>query len=166
MNPKTTPHAIKRDGVLFLNGKVFRNPCSPVLPILLTECHSTPTGDHFGFQKTLTRLHNDFRWPGMRCTVMEFIPGCDIYQRNKSQSLSSAGLVQPFSIPERNCSNISMDFIEGLRISEGHSVIMVVVDHLSKYAHFLSLSHPYIVMTVAKVFIREVLQLHNYYSIF
>ena len=41
-----------------------------------------------------------------------------------------------------------MDFITGLPKCEGKSVIMVVVDRLTKYAHFCALSHPFKASTV------------------
>ena len=53
-----------------------------------------------------------------------------------------------------------MDFIDGLPRSEGNIVIFVVVDRLSKYAHFLPLKHPYTANTVANVFLREIVRLH------
>ena len=54
-----------------------------------------------------------------------------------------------------------MDFIDGLPKSEGYTVILVVVDKLSKYAHFVPLRHPYTTKTVAAAFLREVVRLHG-----
>ncbi|CAL9012351.1 unnamed protein product, partial [Prunus brigantina] len=51
--------------------------------------------------------------------------------------------------------SISMDFIEGLPHSKGKSVIMVVVDRLTKYAHFTALAHPFSAEKIAAVFIQE-----------
>jgi transposase InsO family protein len=54
-----------------------------------------------------------------------------------------------------------MDFIERLPTSLGKNVIMVVVDCLSKYAHFISIAHPYIAGTVAKHFLDHIFCLHG-----
>ena len=49
-----------------------------------------------------------------------------------------------------------MDFIEGLLTSYGKQVIIVVVDRLNKYAHFMSLSHPYTALDVAQTFMDNI----------
>lgn len=54
-----------------------------------------------------------------------------------------------------------MDFIDGLPLSHGYNVIMVVVDHLSKYAHFIPLSHPYTISKIDEVFITNDFKLHG-----
>lgn len=54
-----------------------------------------------------------------------------------------------------------MNFVEGLPSFEGYTVVMVVVDKLSNYTHFIRLHHPYTVLKVAKVFMKNVFKLHG-----
>jgi len=79
---------------------------------------------------------------------------------NKYLAMSPGGL-EPLALLGRVWEKISMDFIDGLPRSEGFIVILVVVDRLSKYAHFIPLQHPYTAMTVASAFFREVVRLHG-----
>lgn len=54
-----------------------------------------------------------------------------------------------------------MDFINGLPNSQGKDTILVVVDKMSKYAHFIALSHSYTAFTVAQVFLDQIYRLHG-----
>lgn len=54
-----------------------------------------------------------------------------------------------------------MGFIEGLPRLEGFTTIFTVVHRLSKYAHFMALWHPHTTVSVASIFLREVVHLHG-----
>lgn len=54
-----------------------------------------------------------------------------------------------------------MDFIEGFPKVGGKAVILTVVDHFSKYSHFILLSHPYTANSVAQAFFDDIVRLHG-----
>ena len=81
---------------------------------------------------------------------------CLVCQQNKVETIKTPTLLQPLSILSQRWEDISMDFITGLLKSEGKSVIMVVVDRLTKYAHFCALSHPFKEITVATAFMETI----------
>jgi hypothetical protein len=69
--------------------------------------------------------------------------------------------LQPLPINATMCTEISMDFIVGLSKAGKKSMIMMVVDHLSKSTHFCALQHPFKASTVAQVFMDNVFKLHG-----
>lgn len=97
----------------------------------------------------------------MKQDVKKYGEECLVCQRNKSLALSPAGLLWPPEVLNNIWSDISMDFIEGLPKAAGFEVILVVLDRLSKYAHFLALKHPYTAKIVVDTFVKQVVRLHG-----
>ena len=116
---------------------------------LLHEMHDTKVGCHSGVLRTFKKLNQQFYWPGMYKAVHTYVQECEICQKTKTETLAPAGLLQPLPIPCQVWDDITLDFIEGLPISHGRDTIMVIVDRLSKFAHFLTLRHPFTAKTVA-----------------
>ena len=77
-------------------------------------------------------------------------------QRNKHKTLSPAGLLQLLPIATATWTDLTMDFLGGLPKAKGLDTILVVVDRLTNYAHFIPLSHPYSAKVVAVLFVREI----------
>ena len=160
-NPAAYPHFCRVGTTLRYKGRVVLSTTSPFIPYLLREFHCSPIGGHRGVRQTYNRLSSEFHWRGIKRDVQNFVSNCDVCQRHKYGSTSPAGLMQPLPIPHQVWDDISMDFIEGLPKSKGRDTILVVVDRLSKYAHFLSLSHPFSALQVAHLFLTEIIKLHG-----
>ena len=84
-----------------------------------------------------------------------------VCQQNKVETIKTPGPLQPLSIPSQRWEEVSMDFVTGLPKSDGKSVIMLVIDRLTKYAHFCALSHPFKASTVSTAFMETIQKLHG-----
>ncbi len=106
--------------------------------LVLHHFHRSPQAGHPGITKTCESVYRYYWWPGMKQYITDYVLSCDSCQRNKASNRVPAGLLQPLPIPARRWESISMDFITQLpRTLTGYDAIWVVVDRLSKYAHFV-----------------------------
>ncbi|OMO64097.1 reverse transcriptase [Corchorus capsularis] len=128
---------------------------------LLELFHSSSGGGHSGMDATTKRIAAVLYWKGMKKAVRQFVRECSVCQQYKYDNSAYPGLLQPLPLPKRIWTDISMDFIEGLPKSGGKDVILVVVDRLSKYNHFIALSHPFSALQVAQVFLDSIYKLHG-----
>ncbi|TQE12665.1 hypothetical protein C1H46_001685 [Malus baccata] len=147
--------------ILHYKQRVFVPLTSQWRPKLLEEFHASLQGGHSGFLRTYKRLSRNFLWPGIRKDTKQFVAECTECQRQNIENIHPPGLLQPLPIPTGIWQDIAMDFIEGLPPSNGYTVILVVVDRLSKYAHFVPLKHPYSAASIADTFIKEIFRLHG-----
>jgi len=115
---------------------------------------------HSGYLKMVQRINKLFYWPHMRSDIRTYIAECEVCQRNKYETMSPVWLLQPLPVPDCIWSKLSMDFIDALPNSRGYTMIMVVVDQLSKAAHFMALKHPYTATSVARAFMDNIVKLH------
>ncbi|MCH86314.1 hypothetical protein A2U01_0007169, partial [Trifolium medium] len=160
-DPNARPGYEYKQGVLYYEGRLVISSKSSLIPTFLKEFHATPQAGHSGFYKTYRRIAANLYWIGMKGTIQDFVRSCDICQRQKYLATSPGGLLQPLPIPEQIWEDVSMDFITGLPKSKGYEAILVVVDRLSKYSHFIPLKHPYTARSIAEVFCKEVVRLHG-----
>ena len=92
---------------------------------------------------------------------MQHVRKCSICQQNNIEHIHPAGLLQPLPIPKQKWESVSMDFITGLPKVQERDFLYVVVDRLTKFAYFFSISSDYSAAQVAALFFREVFKLHE-----
>jgi hypothetical protein len=98
----------------------------------------------------------------MKREIANYVSECDICQRVKASHLRTAGILQPLPIPSWKWEDISMDFIVGLpNTSQRHDSIWVVMDRLTKTAHFLPVHTTYNAKKYAKIYLDQIVRLHR-----
>lgn len=95
-------------------------------------------------------------WPLLSGNMLEIVTNA------KYDQDAYPGLLQPNPVPIEVWVDISMDFTTGLPKSLGKDVIFVVVDRLSKYAHFISFSHPFTTIQVAQADLNNVFKIYGW----
>jgi hypothetical protein len=111
---------------------------------ILKEAHDSDYSIHPGSTKMYQDLKRKYWWYGLKRDMAAHVVMCDVCQRVKAEHQRPTGLLHPLKIPEWKWEDIGMDFITGLpRISKGYDSIWVIVDRLTKVAHFILLKTTY-----------------------
>jgi hypothetical protein len=146
--------------ILRYKGRICIGTTTKLRGTIIASLHSSAIGGHSGIRATYQRLKKLFYWPNMRKTVEKFVTECVVCQRDKVKHCHYPGLLEPLPVPTLAWSFITMDFVEDLPKSGNKNVILVVVDRLTKYAHFIVVAHPYTTNAVAQLFIDNIFRLH------
>jgi hypothetical protein len=130
--------------------------------IIFQEAHETPYSIHPGNTKMYMHLKERFWWNNMKRDIAEYIAKCDVCSRVKAEHQKLARLVQPLKLPEWKWDQIGMDFITRLpRTKSGYDSIWVVVDCLTKVAHFIPVKTTYTSAKLAEIYMKRIVCLHE-----
>ena len=98
----------------------------------------------------------------MKQDIAEFVARCLVCQQVKIEHRRPAGTLQPLPVPEWKWEHISMDFVTGLpRVQGQKDAIWVIVDRLTKCAHFIAIRSDWKVPKLARVYMKEIVRLHG-----
>jgi hypothetical protein len=129
---------------------------------IMDETHCSQYSIHPRTNKMYQDLKKNFRGTRMKREIARYVSECDTCRRIKADHLRPAGNLQPLSIPEWKWKNICMDFIVSLpRTSHGYNSIWVIVDRLTKSAHFVPVATTYRVGQYAKLYISHIVRYHG-----
>jgi hypothetical protein len=103
-----------------------------------------------------------FWWKNMKKDIVRHVARCDTYNRIKAKHQSHIGLLKPLDVPMWKWESVSMDFIVGLpRTPKGHDSIWVIIDRLTKVAHFIAVRINYRCNKLADLYVDNILRLHG-----
>jgi hypothetical protein len=107
-------------------------------------------------------LKTRYWWYGMKQDIAEYVSLCDTYQRVKAEQQRPAGLLQPLKIPQWKWEEIRMDIIIGLpRTQARYDSIWVIVDQLTKVAHFIPVKTTYLGEKLIELYMSQIVCLHG-----
>ncbi|WVZ64251.1 hypothetical protein U9M48_013803 [Paspalum notatum var. saurae] len=130
--------------------------------LILDESHNSQFAIHPESNKMFHDLKQRFWWTRMKREIARYVSECDVCQRVKAEHLKPAGTLQPLPIPSWKWEDISMDFITGLpKTHDGYDPIWVIVDRLTKSAHFLPVRTRYPVEKYAELYLTRIVCLHG-----
>jgi hypothetical protein len=147
-------------GVLWFNNRIVVPKNHQLRKQILDEAHLFKFSIHPGSTKIYQDLH--FWWSRMKREIAKYVSECDRCQRVKASHLRVSGTLQPLPIPSWKWEDISMDFIVGPpNTSQKHDSIWVIIDRLTKIAHFLPVHTTYSAKKYAEVYLDQIVRLHG-----
>ena len=150
------------DGDLMLGNRIYVPKVDDLRREILDEAHSAPYAMHPRSSKMYQMLKSHFWWPKMKKEVAEFVSKCMTCQQVKSEHQAPVGKLHPLPILEWKWEKITMDFVTGLpRTQRKNDAIWVIVDRLTKSAHFLPIRWGCTLDQLAKRYVDEIVRLHG-----
>jgi hypothetical protein len=129
---------------------------------ILDETHTSKYSIHPGSTKMYHDLRQQFWWTRMKRETARYVSECDTCWKVKADYIKPRGLLQPLSIPDLKWDDIRMDFNVGLPLTaRKFDLIWVIIDRLTKSAHFVPVHTKYRVEKYAGIYIAHVLCLHG-----
>ena len=152
-NGKAECFSIDDEDVLWFKNRLVVPKVPELRQSILEEAHATRLSIHPGSNKMYHDLKQRFWWTKMKIEIARYIAKCDTCQKVKAIHLRPAGELQPLPIPAWKWEDISMDFIVGLpKTAKGFDSIWVIVDRLTKSAHFLPVRNTYSTVQYARIY--------------
>eukprot|EP00253_Pinus_taeda_P020306 PITA_20306 len=149
-------------GRIYFQKRLYVPNQSRIRNLIMDEFHVSHYAGHPGYQKMITAIRKEYFWPGMKKDIVEYLSRCLECQQIKAEHQHPARLLKPLPVPEWKWEIISMDFITGLpKTKRNNDSIFVVVDKLSKAAHFIPVQSTYRAAQIAHIFMQNVFKLHG-----
>jgi hypothetical protein len=159
---KTSDSSEDSQGTLWLGKQICVPNLKSIKELILREAHDSA----YSIQPDSINMYKDLKtrywWYGMKRDVAEYVALCDTCQRLKAEHQRPVGLLEPMKIPVWKWEEIGIDFIVGLpRTQAGYDSIWVIVDRLTKIAHFIQVKSTYSSAKLAELYMSRIMCLHG-----
>lgn len=153
---------MEEDGLLRYHDRIYIPNKTELWRMILEESHLAPYSGQPGVSKMLSDIKPLYFRKEMKWEITEFVAGCLECQEVKAEHRYPVGLLHPNEVPEWKWQIISMDFVQGLPMTRNrNNIILVVIDRLTKVAHFIPGNLTYGALEIAHEFIKEIFRLHG-----
>ncbi|KAK8628792.1 hypothetical protein V6N13_009375 [Hibiscus sabdariffa] len=148
--------SVRSDGLLYFKNRMCAPNDEVVRKQMLDEAHQSSFSIHPGSVKMYKDLKPLYWWPEMKATITDYVSRCLTCQKVKVEHQVPTGLLQPLKFPQWKWERITMDFVTGLPISpRKNDAVWVIVDRLTKSAHFIPVRKSTSSDILAELYIRE-----------
>ncbi|KAI3773312.1 hypothetical protein L1987_47837 [Smallanthus sonchifolius] len=152
----------KSDDTLYFMNRIWVTRFGNLRELVMDEAHKSRYSIHPGSDKMYKDLKELYWWPNMKGDIATYVSKCLTCSKVKAEHQKPSGLLQQPEIPQWKWEQISMDFITKLpKTSSGYDTIWVIVDRLTKSAHFLPIKETDKTEKLAKLYIKEIVARHG-----
>ena len=152
----------KSNGIRYFMDRIWIPKFGGFREIVMDEAHKTRYSIHPGSDKMYLDLKKLYWWQNMKAEIATYVSKCLTCAKVKVEYQKPSGLLQQPEIPEWKWERITMDFITKLpKTTSGLDTIWVIVDRLTKSAHFLPIKETDKLEKLTRTYLREIVRLHG-----
>ncbi|GKE24880.1 putative reverse transcriptase domain-containing protein, partial [Tanacetum coccineum] len=147
----------RNNGAVYYLDRIWVSLKGDVRTLIMDEAHKSKYSLHLGADKMYYDLRDRYWWSGMKKDIAVYVSRCLTCLKVKAEHQRPSGLLQQLEILEWKWKGIAMDFVTKLsRTSSGHDTIWIIVDRLTKFAHFLPMHEDYKMDRLARLYQNEI----------
>nr|GEY19758.1 reverse transcriptase domain-containing protein [Tanacetum cinerariifolium] len=153
---------IRLDGTRCIKNQNWLPLFGNLRDLIMHESHKSKYSIHPGSDKMYQDLKKLYWWPNMKAIIVEYVSKCLTCSRVKAECQKPSGsLIKP-KIPMWKWERITMDFVSKLpKTLNGHDTFWVIVDRLTKSAHFIPTRATDNMETLTRLYIKEIVSRHG-----
>ncbi|GKF16477.1 putative reverse transcriptase domain-containing protein, partial [Tanacetum coccineum] len=129
--------------------------------LILHESHKSKYSIHPGSNKIYHELKKLHWWSNMKADIATYVSKCLTYSKVKAEHQKPSGLLVQPEIPQWKWEKITMDFVTKLpKTSSGYDTIWVIIDRLTRSAHFLPIKENDSMERLTRLYLKQVVSRH------